>query len=129
MNHITTTGGQQVEVDCVSIHQDYVDGITQTGGQDLLYSDVAVIKLAASVTTTTTYVTLNSDTSFPIGGQPVVAIGFGLTSGGGTLSSSLLKITESLIPEADCQECSSDCISSAYHVCARVDPGGVCQGK
>ena len=110
-------------VSCVAIHPNY--GIDFFG----LYSDVAVLKLSASATTAT-FVTLNSDTSYPsTGGQALTAIGFGLTSGGGTLSSTLRKAGVNFVTTANCQN-NWECVRQQFHVCASQGTNvGVCQGK
>jgi secreted trypsin-like serine protease len=69
VNHVNKTGGEVVGVDCVKIHPDYYDGITYDTPQTLTFSDLAIVKLRTPVTSTTTYLKLNSDTSYPPAGK------------------------------------------------------------
>ncbi|CAB9503449.1 Trypsin delta/gamma-like protein CG30031 [Seminavis robusta] len=121
VGHTTTSDGETVTPSCVSIHPDF--------GYDLkgVYSDLAVLSLSSPVTTVTSFVVLNSDTSHPSSGD-LTAIGFGRTSTDGPTSSSLLKTTEAFVSESTCKE-AWECVSSTYHVCAvGASNNGVCKG-
>ena len=123
----STSDGQQVSVDCVQIHPDYIDD------QEQIYADVAVMRLASAVTATTTYATLNSDVNYPStdGGQ-YTAIGFGVVDNANTETSTLLKHTEGFLSATSCDTAASDprpqCINANYHVCTTRNSGGTCSG-
>lgn len=123
IGHTTTTNGETVGVECVSIHPDYI--IDFVG----LYSDIAVLTLSASATTTD-FVTLNSDVGYPSSsGQELTAIGFGRTSNGGPISDVLKKAPEAFVTIDNCRN-DWQCVDTDYHVCAAQGTNvGVCQGK
>lgn len=65
-----------------------------------LKNDIAVLQLCSSVTNTPAVI--NQDSSYPVDNQELIAMGFGLTSVGGSTSSKLKKLPMNVVATSIC---------------------------
>jgi secreted trypsin-like serine protease len=94
------TDGTEYPVACAKVHPNY-----DCDDYDPDSNDIAVLKLATSVPDIEP-VTLNTDTSLPVGGTDVTLLGFGQTSAGFysfEVSETLQKLNYTSVSTADCQ--------------------------
>ena len=120
---LNTTGGQQINVSRIFVHPNYN---TRT-----LENDIALLYLSTPINLRDDNVakiclpavSRSQRTYYPVDKKPVVAIGWGTTSSGGSASSSLRQVTVNVVNNKD-TTCKSIMKNSDLQFCAAVRGGG-----
>ncbi|KAF2640584.1 trypsin-domain-containing protein [Massarina eburnea CBS 473.64] len=123
------SGGTVVKVSKVTVNPSYDDGTTDY--------DVAIFKLSTTVPTSSTvgYASLAASGSDPASGSTLTVAGWGATSAGGSVSSTLLKVSVPVVARATCNTNYQSLYGESGLItdrmfCAGVTAGGKdsCQG-
>ena len=116
-----STAGTVASVTRIWVHPSYTSASSG--------SDVAVLTLATSISSTYLPLATPSDTALYAAGTSTTILGWGTTSSGGSASRYLLKATVPVTSDATCKTAYSN-YSSTSMVCAGYPQGGTdtCQG-
>jgi hypothetical protein len=118
----TYNGGNVAKVQCGLTHPSFEENSVT------LLNDVAILKLESPVSAPP--IPFNKVMGYPsVSGSSLTAIGFGLTSTGGSVASTLQKVDTEFVTTSDCQATySNGAVESDDHICADVRNAGDCNG-
>jgi trypsin len=107
-------GAEQVAIDFIFPHPNYTPGSEK--------NDIMLVKLKSL--SKAPLVSLNTNPSFPVDGQPVTAIGFGLTAESGSVSRTLQEVEINVVGFATCEaQLVNIAVFQDSQVCAGVAAG------